>query len=77
MVLPLDAGRPETTLAIACLAANVAPIYRIKLQERAASVRAEAVGRTNVQKATQTSLNPLLRPNSRGSLGRNVLGTAR
>ena len=46
MVLPSDAGRPETTLAIACLAANVAPIYRIKLQERAASVRAEPVGRT-------------------------------
>ena len=60
MVLPSDAGRPETTLAIACLAANVAPIHRIKLQERAASVRAERAERTNVQKATQTSLNPLL-----------------
>ena len=44
MVLPSDAGRPETTLAIACLAANVALIYRIKLQERAASVRRRAGG---------------------------------
>ena len=44
MVLLSDAGRPETTLAIACLAANVALIYRIKLQERAASVRGRARG---------------------------------
>ena len=77
MVLPSDAGRPETTLAIACLAANVAPIYRIKLQERAASVRAEPAERTFEAKATEWRLKPLLRPLSGGSLGRNVLGTAR